>query len=348
MKLAVVSVVVLLVIFVSWPVSAYQKDSPGGGGYGGDEEHDTNLWFPLDNLLSLSYYDKICPDFEKIVDTKVREWTKTDPSLGPALLRLLFHDCGVTGCDASVLLDHEGSERRSPASKTLRGFELIDDIKAELEKSCRGLVSCADILVAASRDATYQLKGPYWPNAYGRRDSKTSYARDVEKVPSGRRDVTALLETFQSYGLNILDLVVLSGAHTIGKANCGTIQSRLYNFNGTSESDPSINPELADYLRRKCRWASETVDLDVKTPVTFDNQYYINLKNHEGVLTTDQELLKDPRTAPLVDAFATQPSHMFRQQFAVSMAKLVNVGVITGEDRIGEIRKVCSKSNSKH
>lgn len=97
MKSAVVSIVVLLVIFVAWPVSASYKVSPGAGGYGGEEEEgDTRSWFPLDNLLSLSYYDKICPSFEKIVDTKVRAWTKTDPSLGPALLRLLFHDCGVT------------------------------------------------------------------------------------------------------------------------------------------------------------------------------------------------------------------------------------------------------------
>ncbi|XP_010460904.1 PREDICTED: peroxidase 7 [Camelina sativa] len=348
MKLAVVSAVVLLVVLVAWPVSAGRKDLPGAGGYGGDDDgdDDTQSWFPLDNQLSLNYYDKICPNFEKIVDNKVREWTKSDASLGPALLRLIFHDCGVTGCDASVLLDYEGTERRSPASKTLRGFELIDDIKSELEKSCPGLASCADILTAASRAATVQLGGPYWPNAYGRRDSKASYARDVEKVPSGRRDVTALLETFQSYGLNILDLVVLSGAHTIGQAYCGTIQSRLYNYNGTSGTDPSIEPKYADYLRRKCRWATETVSLDAITPAVFDNQYYINLQKNMGVLTTDQELVKDPRTAPLVKAFAEQPPQMFRQQFAVSMAKLVNVGVLTGEDRTGEIRKVCSKSNS--
>ncbi|KAF8111847.1 hypothetical protein N665_0072s0058 [Sinapis alba] len=341
MKLAVVSAVILVVVFVAWPVSA------GGYGHEEEEDDDTKSWFPLDNLLSLNYYDKSCPNFEKIVDTKVRQWTKSDPSLAPALLRLLFHDCGVTGCDASVLLDYEGSERRSPASKTLRGFELIDDIKSEMEKACPKLVSCADILTAASRSATYQLGGPYWPNAYGRRDSTNSYARDVEKVPSGRRDITGLLETFQSYGLSVLDLVVLSGAHTIGKAYCGTIQSRLYNFNATHGTDPSIDPKFADYLRRKCRWASETVYLDVETPVVFDNQYYINLQKNLGVLTTDQELVKDPRTAPLVKAFAEQPAQMFRHQFAVSMAKLVNVGVITAEDRAGEIRRVCSKSNSR-
>ncbi|CAA7014191.1 unnamed protein product [Microthlaspi erraticum] len=93
--------------------------------------------------------------------------------------------------------------------------------------------------------------------------------------------------------------------------------------------------------------SSETVYLDVVTPIAFDNQYYINLRKNMGVLTTDSELVKDPRTAPLVAAFAEGPPQIFRQQFAVSMAKLVNVGVLTGEDRVGEIRKVCSKSNSR-
>jgi len=96
MKLAVVSVVVILGVLVAWPVSAGRKDLPGAGGYGGDDDDDTKSLFPLDNLLSLNYYDRICPDFEKIVVTKVREWTKSDSSLGPALLRLIFHDCGVT------------------------------------------------------------------------------------------------------------------------------------------------------------------------------------------------------------------------------------------------------------
>lgn len=106
MKSAVVSVVVLLVILVAWPVSSDRKDLPEEGEYGGDDDNDTKPWFPLDNLLALDYYDNICPNFEKIVDRKVREWTKTDPSLGPSLLRLLFHDCGVTVLNYILLLKH--------------------------------------------------------------------------------------------------------------------------------------------------------------------------------------------------------------------------------------------------
>jgi peroxidase len=136
-----------------------------------------------------------------------------------------------------------------------------------------------------------------------------------------------------------------AGAHTIGRASCGSIQQRIFNYSGTAgKADPSIDPKYLNFLKRKCRWASELIDLDATTPKTFDAVYYANLPKKMGLLSSDAKLYSDPRTAPLVNALAYQPS-LFLYQFGVSMAKLGNVQVLTGPHE-GEIRTKCNFVNS--
>uniref|UniRef100_A0A803ND85 peroxidase n=1 Tax=Chenopodium quinoa TaxID=63459 RepID=A0A803ND85_CHEQI len=55
-------------------------------------------------------------------------------------------------CDASVLVEGDGTEKADPANKSLGGFEVIETAKRELELFCPGTVSCADILALAARD----------------------------------------------------------------------------------------------------------------------------------------------------------------------------------------------------
>lgn len=57
------------------------------------------------------------------------------------------------GCDASLLLDGEESEKTAFPSFTVRGYDVIDEAKAAVEDLCPGVVSCADIVVLATRDS---------------------------------------------------------------------------------------------------------------------------------------------------------------------------------------------------
>lgn len=70
------------------------------------------------------------------------------------LMRLLF--LLLKGCDGSVLLDSKGkntAEKDGPPNISLHAFYVIDNAKKAIESTCPGVVSCADILALAARDA---------------------------------------------------------------------------------------------------------------------------------------------------------------------------------------------------
>lgn len=57
------------------------------------------------------------------------------------------------GCDASILLDGKKTEKTAPPNLSVRGYDIIDAAKSAVEAICPGVVSCADIIVMATRDA---------------------------------------------------------------------------------------------------------------------------------------------------------------------------------------------------
>lgn len=71
--------------------------------------------------------------------------------------RLLNVESFIQGCDGSVLLDDnpyfKGEKNALPNRNSVRGFEVIDNIKADVERACPSIVSCVDLLTLAAREA---------------------------------------------------------------------------------------------------------------------------------------------------------------------------------------------------
>jgi len=276
---------------------------------------------------------------------------KNDTRIAASLLRLHFHECFVNGCDGSVLLDDskDGSEKNAfPNRQSLRGFEVIDNIKADVERFCPSTVSCADILTLAASEAVYQVGGPNWRVPLGRRDGTTANEMDANtQLPSPVEPLQNITAKFISKGLDLKDLVVLSGGHTIGFAQCFTFKGRLFDFKGSGKPDPSLDPSSLSNLQSKCpnRDASNRnlAPLDSTSTDRFDNAYYTNLKSNTGLLESDQALMGDPQTAAMVNFYSTMNQYYFYNDFSASMVKLGNVGVLTGQN--GQIRKKCGAVN---
>ena len=58
------------------------------------------------------------------------------------------------GCDGSILIDNGAiSEKFAVAHQGVKGLDVIENAKAQLEFVCPGVVSCADIVAIAARDA---------------------------------------------------------------------------------------------------------------------------------------------------------------------------------------------------
>ncbi|XP_062220881.1 peroxidase 64 [Phragmites australis] len=294
--------------------------------------------------LSLDYYDETCPEAEAAVTAAVRQAMANDRTVPAGLLRMHFHDCFVRGCDGSVLLDSTGSvtaEKDGPPNVSLHAFYVIDNAKQAVEALCPGVVSCADILALAARDAVALSGGPSWVVPVGRRDGRVSLANETTTLPGPTASFEQLKQAFHGRGLSTKDLVVLSGGHTLGFAHCSSFQNRIHG-QGQDQVDPALNPSFAASLRRAClanntvRAAGSALDA---TSTAFDNTYYRMLQAGRGLLSSDEALLTHPKTRAFVALYAASQETFFRA-FAKSMLRM---GALNGGD---EVRAKCSRVNN--
>ncbi|KAK7286597.1 hypothetical protein RJT34_21704 [Clitoria ternatea] len=148
----------------------------------------------------------------------------------------------LKGCDASILIDSKNNskaEKDASDSIFLRGFDVIDEIKENVETACPSTVSCADIIPLAARDALGLAGGPRYEVPTGRRDGLRSNSQDVD-IPEPDDPVPDIVAFFNQKGFTLTEMVTLFGAHTVGVAHCGFFEDGLRG----RDSDPNMDPTL--------------------------------------------------------------------------------------------------------
>ncbi|XP_031248550.1 peroxidase 43-like [Pistacia vera] len=306
-----------------------------------------SLFSSSQGQLLVGFYSQTCPTAESIVHSVVDENFKRDPGNPAVLLRLQFHDCFVKGCDGSILINNgaEG-ERGARGNLGVGGYEIIEEAKKMLESVCPGVVSCADIVALAARDAVSLVNGQFYEVPTGRRDGRVSSKSLAANLPDVDDSIQLLKSRFQQKGLSDRDLVLLSGgAHTIGLTACFFMQKRLYNFTPSGGSDPSIDPGFLRELKANCPFNGDPnvkIPLDPVTEFKFDDQVFVNIKNGFAVIASDARLYDDNNTRQILESYIGSGQN-FLADFAKAMVKMGKIGVKTGSQ--GEIRRVCSNVN---
>ncbi|KAF0923134.1 hypothetical protein E2562_003351 [Oryza meyeriana var. granulata] len=306
---------------------------------------------------------------EDTVRKEVEKAIKRNPGVGPALVRLVFHDCWVNGCDGSVLLDKtpdsSSTEKAAVNNIGLDGFDVIDTIKSKLGAA----VSCADIVVLAGRDASAILSGGRitYNVDTGRKDGVVSSAAAADAVlPESTFEFQQLKDNFARKGLTQEELVILSGAHSIGVAHFSSFHDRLNATTATPIDDRYAAALDADVKLQKTRQNTDdpveknnirdmgaqfqrdagydATGVDTAAAGALDNSYYHNTLQNRVLFKSDWVLRTDGDAASDLVEYRENATK-WDMDFSAAMAKLSK---LPAEGTRFEIRKSCRFTNQNY
>ncbi|KAF3781395.1 Peroxidase 72 [Nymphaea thermarum] len=214
-------------------------------------------------------------------------------------------------------------------------------IAAERSKRCQTQAQLEDIVVIAARDSVEALGGPVYSVPVGRRDATTANQNAANtQLPGFNENLDAITDKFTAKGFTQREMVALSGAHTVGQAQCFTFRDRIY-------GETNINATFQTTRQQSCPRTAGQGDgnlapLDDSTPNTFDNAYFQGLINRRGLLHSDQVLFNGGATDSIVTTYS-KDANTFSNDFANAMIKMGNLNPLTGTQ--GQVRLNCRSVN---
>jgi L-ascorbate peroxidase len=206
---------------------------------------------------------------------------------GPAHVRLAFHDAGTYdaqtgtgGANGSVHL----KEELNRGANSGWGHTCIELLAVANEQFPSA--SWADLVAIGGAAAIQKCGGPIIRVGLGRTDAVEP--APTHRLPGGYEGAAMLKRLFARMGLDVRDLVVLSGAHTLGHT-----QRRPFT------DDPWV----------------------------FSNSYFTQLMEASGptLLGTDTAMIDDPELRPYVELYARDPDQ-FLTDFAEAYYRLTWLG----------------------
>ncbi|CAN0918787.1 L-ascorbate peroxidase 3 [Linum grandiflorum] len=218
----------------------------------------------------------------------------------PIMLRLAFHDAGTYDARTRTGGPNGSIRHRNELSRVANSginvaVDFCEQIKAMHPRITYADLYQANLILLAGVVAVEVTGGPSIDFVPGRKDSTESTDEDG-RLPNPNQGPSHLRDVFYRMGLSDRDIVVLSGAHTLGRAH----QERS-GFDGA--------------------WTKE--------PFKFDNSYFVELTKGEtqGLLQmpTDKALMEDPRFREFVMLYA-QDEDAFLEDYAMSHKKMSELG----------------------
>ena len=215
------------------------------------------------------------------------------------MVRFAFHDAGTFDAGAGTG-GANGSIRGTPELHFApnvglqRAKELLDEVHIALARAGESM-TFADLYQLAGVVALQRCGGPAVPFRVGRVDVPQEDFQD--RLPFPSMSLRQLKDTFARMGFDDRELVLLSGAHTIGRAH-----------------ERNIGLEGA--------WT--------QGELVFDNEYYRNLLQPQkgGLikLASDSVLVSDESTRKWVEVYA-RDNERFVSEFAQVYQKMSELGM---------------------